>query len=198
VLTAVGAALGADLGVRFFAGSGPRIRDRFQAVMSEELLGALHPRWENALEVPVRTPSRGVIDIVLRDRRGHLVVAGEVQSRLTRLEEQIRWLNEKAVALRDGADGSVGSPAVSKLLVLRSTVTTRELARRYETVLGTAYPARAVDVVAALTDGADWPGSVEPVTRTWSMAMFEPDTMVGSRRSLVITPLCEVPSRFTK
>lgn len=53
----------------------------------------------------------------------------------------------------------MGAPEVSKLLVLRSTVATRELARRYETVLGTAYPARALDVVAALTDGADWPGS---------------------------------------
>jgi transcriptional regulator with XRE-family HTH domain len=43
VLVALGVALGADLGVRYFAGSGPRIHDRFQAPIQEALLRALHP-----------------------------------------------------------------------------------------------------------------------------------------------------------
>src|SRR3990172_5044968 len=33
VLIAIGVALGADLGIRYFPGSGPRIHDRFQALM---------------------------------------------------------------------------------------------------------------------------------------------------------------------
>ena len=50
--------------------------------------------------------------------------------------------------------------SVSRLLVLRSTVTTREIARRYGATLEAAYPARTRDVFLALTTPtAPWPGS---------------------------------------
>jgi transcriptional regulator with XRE-family HTH domain len=155
VMLAVGVALGADLSVRYFAGSGPRIHDRFQAPMVEALIRSLHPRWRVELEVPVTKPARGVIDGVLRDTISPFVVATEVQSDLRRLEQQIRWGREKADALATpGAE-----PRVSQLLVLRSTVRTRELARQYEATLRAAFPARAMDAVAALTTTATWPGS---------------------------------------
>jgi transcriptional regulator with XRE-family HTH domain len=154
VLIALGLALGADLGVRYFAGSGPRIHDRFQAPMSEAFLAALHPRWGADLEVGVSSPTRGVIDVVLHPRLAGPVIATELQSDLRRLEQQIRWGREKseALATRLGTD-------VSQLLVLRSTVRTRELARQYETMMRTAFPARTADAVAALTTAdATWPG----------------------------------------
>lgn len=156
VLTAIGVALGADLGVRYFAGAGSRIHDRFQAPMLEALLTDLGPRWRPALEVAVRNPVRGVIDAVLRDRVAAIAIATEVQSDLRRLEQQIRWGREKADALAlSDAEWSV-----SQLLVLRSTVRTRELARQYEALLRAAYPGRAADAVAALTaSAAPWPGS---------------------------------------
>ena len=161
VLTAVGVALGADLSVRFYPGAGPRLHDRFQAPMVETLLRALDPRWSAMLEVPVVQPSRGVIDVVLTDRASTTVVAAEVQSELRRLEQQIRWGTEKAdgLAQRLARDGD-GPANVSRVLVLRSTTTTRELARRYRATLAAAYPARTEDLVRALTmPSTPWPGA---------------------------------------
>ena len=47
-LAGIAAALGCDLSVRLFPGTGPRIRDRIQVAMSEALLASLHPRWRAA------------------------------------------------------------------------------------------------------------------------------------------------------
>ena len=161
-LTAVGIVLGADLSVRFFATAGPRIHDRFQASIVEALVGVLDARWRVALEVPVSEPSRGVIDLVIRDRSGSVIVACEVASEIRRLEQQLRWATEKATGLglqlqRDALGNA--TPAVSRLLVLRSTVSTREIARRFEVSLAAAYPARTHDAYEALTTpNAPWPG----------------------------------------
>jgi len=156
VLIAIGVALGADLGIRYFPGSGPRIHDRFQALMVEALIRALDPRWRVQLEVPVAKPSRGVIDAVLHDVTAPLAVATEVHSDLRRLEQQLRWSHEKA----EGLASSAGAPRVSELLILRSTVRTRELARQYDATLRVAFPARAAEALAALTTPeAPWPGS---------------------------------------
>lgn len=151
-LTAIGVATGADLSLRFFAGAGPRIHDRFQAPMIEALLRDAHQRWIPRLEVQVPRPARGVVDLVLTDRLSPTRVIGEAQSEFRRLEEQVRWFAEKAEAI-----ATDGRPA-SRLLIVRSTVATREIARRYEAILRTAYPARTSDVVAALTGEAPWPG----------------------------------------
>jgi transcriptional regulator with XRE-family HTH domain len=154
VLTAIGVGLGADLSVRYFPGSGPRLHDRFQAAMIELVLSSLDRRWIAELEVPVTKPARGVIDLVLKDRSGPVVIAAEAQSELRRLEQQIRWSNEKADGLeqRLAAEGVAETrPIVSRMLILRSTVATRELARRFEETLSVAYPARCEDIVDALT-----------------------------------------------
>lgn len=155
-LTAISIALGADLSVRYYAGSGPRLHDRFQAPMVESFLSELDTRWTVQLEVPILRPSRGVIDLVLTD-------ACEVQSELRRLEQQIRWNTEKADGLAarlDQEDPSRGPHLVSRLLVLRSTDATREVAKQYGKTLATAYPARSRDVILALTTSSvPWPGA---------------------------------------
>lgn len=159
VLTALGVALGADLSVRYFAGVGPRLHDRFQAPMVEALLRSLDTRWRVELEVPITRPVRGVIDVVITDRRSGIVIACEVQSELRRLEEQIRWSHEKAdgLALRTG--GSEAIVPVSRLLVLRSTRATREIARAFRATLATEYPAAAHDAILAMTTpSVAWPG----------------------------------------
>lgn len=163
VLTAIGVALGADLGVRYFAGAGPRLVDRFQAPMLETFVRTLHARWAVRLELAVKHPVRGVVDAALIDRASPVAVASEVQSELRRLEQQIRWNNEKAdglmARLAEEAAPAPG-PTVSRLLVLRSTASTREIARHYEATLAAAYPARAEDVFRALTTAsAPWPGA---------------------------------------
>lgn len=163
VLISIGVALGADLSLRYFAGAGPRIHDRFQAPMVEALLRELDPRWRPEVEVPIVRPARGVIDLVLADTTSPTTIATEVQSDLRRLEQQIRWGHEKAGGLEMQLAAAVGDGPprhVSQLLVLRSTASTRALAREFEATLTAAYPARCVDIVAALTTpDAPWPGT---------------------------------------
>jgi len=127
--------------------------------MIETLLRSLSKDWRAHVEVPVSRPARGVIDTVLERPAERLLVATEAYSELRRLEQQIRWTADKAGSL--GSSELVGAgekPRVSRLLVLRSTEATRELARQFEATLGAAYPARARDVIASLRSGAAWPG----------------------------------------
>lgn len=156
-LLAISVALGADLSFRFYPGSGPRLTDRHQARMVEALLEVLCAEWRPHVEVLVVRPVRGSIDIVLE--RDGLLIAAEAHSELRRLEQQIRWASEKAASVgsselvREGVE-----PTVSRLLVLRSTAGTRQLARQFEGTLRSAYPASTASVIASLRDGAAWPG----------------------------------------
>lgn len=161
-LTTVLAVLGADLSIKAFPSTGPRIRDRIQAAMVESFLREIDRRWTALPEVPVRKPARGVIDVVLSDPRIPVVVASEFQSELRRLEQQVRWHREKELSLPSAElwDRLVASetPATSRLLVLRSTRTMRELADAFAATLGAAYPARTVDALDALRGQGTWPG----------------------------------------
>lgn len=158
-LIAIATALGADVSVRFYPGTGPRLTDRHQARMLEAILRSLSPDWRPHVEVPVSRPARGVIDAVLERADTRLLVATEVYSELRRLEQQVRWSADKANSL--GSSDLVGQgpePVVSRLLVLRSTAANRELARQFEATLGAAYPAASAQVVASLRAGVEWPG----------------------------------------
>jgi len=163
VLAAMGGALGAEVTIRFYPGTGPRIRDRIQAPMVEELVRRARGSWRSLVEVPVWRPARGVIDLVLA-RPGDIVIAVEVQSEIRRFEQQLRWSAEKAAALPSCEAWSMlsgGQPTVtiSRLLVLRSTPSMRALARSFEATFATTYPARAADAVASLGDASKtWPG----------------------------------------
>ena len=55
-LAAIAVALGADISIRFYAGTGPRLTDRHQARMIEVLLGQLASVWKPYIEVPVSRP----------------------------------------------------------------------------------------------------------------------------------------------
>jgi transcriptional regulator with XRE-family HTH domain len=158
-LVALATALGADVSIRFYPGTGPRLTDRHQARMIEAVLGRLDATWHPHLEVPVTRPARGVIDIVLGRPSEALFVAAEAYSELRRLEQQIRWSTDKAGSLGSSSLVGVGPErTISRLLILRSTEATRDLARQFESTFKAAYPARPRDVVAALTSGAPWPG----------------------------------------
>lgn len=163
-LIAIATVLGADLSVRLFPTTGPHIRDRIQAPMVETLVRTAHARWRPMPEVPVTRPARGVIDLVLADRRSPLLVASEVHSELRRLEQQIRWHREKELSLPSSAvwhaAAGTSDPTTSRLLVLRSTRDLRELAVTFEATLRAAYPARTRDILDALAGAtAAWPGA---------------------------------------
>ena len=158
-LVAAATALGAEVSIRIYAGTGPRLTDRHQARMIETTLRRLDPRWRAHLEVPVWRPVRGVVDAVLERVDVPLLIVGESISVLARLEQQLRWSAEKAASI--GSSTLVGDspiPAVSRLLILRSTEGNRDLARRFEASLRAAYPARTSDAVRSLVEGAPWPG----------------------------------------
>jgi transcriptional regulator with XRE-family HTH domain len=164
VLARVAQVLGAGLGVRLYAGTGPRIHDHLQAPMLKVLIHDLHPRWVRRLEVPVHGQTRGVIDLVFEDASEPAIVACEAQSQLRRLEQQIRWANMKADALavlrRDAHAGEPGlmPVTVSRMLLLRSTQATRHIVTEFSELLSAAYPARYVDLLDAITGTAAWPG----------------------------------------
>jgi hypothetical protein len=139
--------------------------------MIEALLAVLGPRWRATPEVVVSKPVRGVIDLVLHDPDANIVVAVDAQSELRRLEQQLRWSQEKAAALPSSelwrfADLDTAAPTVSRLLLLRSTRTTRDLTLLAEGALRSAYPARPADAVAALRGDARWPGDAILWVRT--------------------------------
>ena len=152
VLGRLGAALGADLSLKYFANTGPRVRDRHQLVMEQAALAVAHPRWRPDLEVPVYRPVRGVIDLVFHDQAGSDSVATEAHSLIRRVEQQIRWANEKADAL--GGLPEFEDRRTCRLLLLRNSTANRELVRVAPDVFAAAYPGRAADAFAALTGPA--------------------------------------------
>ena len=158
-LVAIATAMGADVSIRMYSGRGPRLTDRHQAPMIEATIRELAPVWRPHLEVHVVHPVRGFIDAVLERRDLRLFVVAEFESSLPRLEQQIRWAAEKAAAV--GTSDLVGpgpAPAVSRLLVLRSTESTRGLARTFEATLRAAYPTPTRLAVESLRTGSPWPG----------------------------------------
>jgi len=153
------AALGADPVARLYPRVGPLIRDRHQAPIIEGLIGQLHPRWSPYPEARVRRPASGWVDLALVEQRAGLVVATEVESEINRLEQQIRWSQEKAGSLPSwNRWPTLGEPDVSRLLVLRATRATRSVAADHRLQLRAAYPAHPADALAALTGTAPWPG----------------------------------------
>lgn len=168
-LARIAGALGGDVSVHLVPGAGIAIHDATQARMVDAFVHALHRRWTPFLEVPVRTPARGAIDVVLADSIDRGLIATEVQSQLRRAEQAVRWANEKAAALTstdlyrmataavDDGDGS--RPAISRLLVLRSTQATRAVVAELSASFAAAYPVEASVAVEALRGGLAWPGA---------------------------------------
>jgi hypothetical protein len=162
VLTSIADALGGNVSIRLYPGTGPRLRDPIQARITEALLRILDPRWTRLVEVPVHRPARGIIDAVIHDLDAGIVVATEVQSELRRLEQQVRWSNEKADSLRSADFWRFvdGEQRIDRLMVLRSTRTNRQLAERFAETLRVAFPASPDAAYRALTSpDAPWPGS---------------------------------------
>lgn len=153
--------LGGDLSAHFYPNTGPTIRDRHQARILEWLLSQLHPRWHRYTEVGVRRPARGRIDLLLHESTEACLIAAEIQSGLHRLEQLVRWSDDKMAALPswEGYADLGQIEKTSKLLVVRSTRATRALGREFARQLETAYPAHPQDAIEALTGRRPWPGA---------------------------------------
>jgi transcriptional regulator with XRE-family HTH domain len=156
----VAGVLGADLALRLYPNTGPAVRDRHQAGIVQALIATIHHRWRPFIEVPVRRPARGWIDVVLVEDRSNLAIAVEVQSELRRIEQLLRWSGEKAESLPswDRWPSFERAPEVSSLLIVRATRTTRATVREFRRIVRAAYPADSDDAIEALTGTAPWPG----------------------------------------
>ena len=157
VLLRLGLALSADVSLRFFPNTGPRIRDHLSAAMGTALAEALHGRWRIEAEVAVYRPVRGVIDVVLEERGGITTLETEFSSQMRRVEQQVRWQGQKADALALLPDQA--GRAVSRLLIVRNTQANRDAIRAASGILRAAFPARSADAVASLRGVAPWPGA---------------------------------------
>ena len=160
-LVALATALGMEASIKLYPTVGPRIHDRVSAPITDALLGIAHPRWTPRLEVFVLAPAKGVIDVVLSDRRADEVVAAEVQGQLRRVEQELRWAGEKADSLPSakGWPWTAGPPRISRLLVVRSSSETRALVRALPELFRAAYPATEAEACRALTSPTEpWPG----------------------------------------
>ncbi|MFN8629129.1 MAG: helix-turn-helix transcriptional regulator [Chloroflexota bacterium] len=176
----IAVALGADLSIRLFPTTGPLVRDRHQARIAETLLAVHHPRWQPFGEVRVTRPSRGWIDLAFHESRERLLVATEIQSEINRLEELIRWADEKARSLPswDGWPMLGEPPAISRLLVVRRTRATRAVVAQFARQLRLAYPAHPDDAIEALTAAqAPWPGPA----MVWAEVTAASAQLVGGR-----------------
>jgi transcriptional regulator with XRE-family HTH domain len=163
VLVSIAEALGGSVTIRLHPGTGPRVRDHLQAAIADELVSRVHARWRRFPEVPVYRPVRGVIDLVLHDEAVAQLVAVEIQSELRRLEQVVRWSNEKRDALPSATiwrwAAADAAPKVTGLLVVRNTRANRDTVNDHAALIGAAFPAPARDAVAALTGTAEWRGN---------------------------------------
>jgi transcriptional regulator with XRE-family HTH domain len=159
-LTAIAAVLGLDVGLRLYPTTGPTIRDRHQAPIVETVIRSLDSTWRKAVEVRVRSPARGVIDLVIVREA---VVAVEVHSELRSVEQLIRWAADKAESLPSAESWPILSGGrqltIDRLLVIRSTRANRAIVKAHAATFATAYPANPDSILAALTGTAPWPGS---------------------------------------
>jgi transcriptional regulator with XRE-family HTH domain len=176
ILGRVGAALGTDLSVHFFQNTGPRLRDRIQLMMEQAVLEHASPRWRPELEVRVYRPVRGVVDVLLHDKTGPDSVATEAHSLLRRVEQQLRWANQKADAL--AALPGFDDRRICRLLLLRNTAANRELVRTVPAVFTAAYPARSSVAFEALRSAT---GSFPVAALLWV-------DVVGNSARLLPTP----------
>jgi transcriptional regulator with XRE-family HTH domain len=155
-------ALGADLHARPYPSTGPPIHDRHQARMAELLIRTLHARWTVTPEVAVRRPARGFIDAVLFDPVEHVLVATELESDLRRIEQLLRWSQEKAASLPSADGWSTWArgrePRMSRLVVVRATRANRLIAADARRQLHEAFPSDPRDALEALASAAPWPG----------------------------------------
>jgi transcriptional regulator with XRE-family HTH domain len=161
----VSAALGATFRARPFPSTGPPIHDRHQVPIAELVLASIdRRRWSPTLEVAVRRPARGWVDLALHDRSAATLVASELESDIRRIEQLLRWSGDKAASLGSAKEwrewSRLGPPTISRLLVVRWTRANRDVvesARRQLREVYSADPRDALEALGGTT--ATWPGS---------------------------------------
>jgi transcriptional regulator with XRE-family HTH domain len=204
-LARVATALGAEASLRLYPATGPRLLDHLQVRLIETLLERLHARWRARLEVTVYRPVRGVIDLVLASAYDLQLAGGEAHSEIRRAERQLRWAAEKTDALpsADGWPWMSGSPRTSRILLLRSTGSTRAIVRAAPTCsrppirAGLLQPSTPWSTATAWFRTGQSCGSISAVPRAGSwMGRRAASTSAGDRIDSAPSGQGEIPDRW--
>jgi transcriptional regulator with XRE-family HTH domain len=147
------ACLGADFRVQLYHERSPLLFDAAHARVIERFLAPCHRTWHPLVEARVPGPGRRSVDIRLQ--RGGDVVLVEVETRVRRLEEVIRELHSK----RQAFELEEPRHRVHVVLALPPTTNHFALARTFESLIRTVFPAKRRDLEAALASATlPWPG----------------------------------------
>ena len=147
-------ALGGDLRIAVYPGSGPLIHDAAHARIVEAILTRCHPTWRPTVESPVPGSGRRSTDLRL-DRRDDIVLM-EVETHVRALEAIIREGTEKRAAVAETAQRG---RRIHVVLVLPPTRHHRALVRAHPGIVAAAFPADPEALARALSAPAiDWPG----------------------------------------
>jgi transcriptional regulator with XRE-family HTH domain len=151
----VSTALGAELRLNVYAGSGALIRDAAQAGIIESILAGADVRWRRTVEATVPGPGNRSVD--LRLIGPYAIVLIEVESRLGSLEEIVRELHSKreAVAAANPRDG----PPIHVVLCMPRTRHHESIVSAHPRTIAAAFPASSSAIEAAIRDmSIPWPG----------------------------------------
>ena len=144
------------LDIRWKGGTLDRLLDERHAVLSGIALEVLQSfGWQTEIEVTyAHFGERGSIDILAWHAATRSLLVVEVKTELTSIEETLRRHDQKVRLGAAVARERFGwSPAaVSRLLVLPDTSTSRRRVERHAAVLRTAMPARNIEVRRWLID----------------------------------------------
>lgn len=147
VMQRLASATGHDLSIRFFPGTGVRLRDSGQLGIAEQLRRQAHPSWHVQLEVPVGVPpDRRAADLLLEAPAE--VVQVEIERALLDIQAQLRAAQLKRAALAE----RLARP-VRLVIALPDTRRNRAVVREHS-VLGAALPTPSKRVLASLRSGS--------------------------------------------
>ena len=141
-----------------FVASAPVIRDAAQARIVEHLLAQADPRWRRTVEAAVPGPGRRSIDLRL-DAPGAVILV-EVETRLGSVEEIIRELHAKRLAVAEAAPvDSRPHRTIYTVLCLPPTRHHRSIVGAHPKTISAAFPAPSLELARALRDASTpWPG----------------------------------------
>jgi transcriptional regulator with XRE-family HTH domain len=146
IVSHVAMALGLDLPLRAYPGSGIRLRDSGQLALAETVRRRAHSAWRIALEAPTSDDGKQAADLVLFGR-GHAIHI-ELESRLVVVQAQLRSAGLKRDSLQQRHDIPVGL-----VIGLGDTHHNRGAVHAHRRLLGAALPATPREVWHAIETG---------------------------------------------
>ncbi len=146
IVVRIFAALGSDLPLRAYPGTGVGLRDSGQLPMAEAIRALAHPSWRIVLEAPTGDDGNQAADMLflLSEAGVHI----ELESALSDFQAQLRRGHLKRDGLQQRHERSVAF-----VMGLRDTERNRTAVAAHLMLIKAALPASSRDVLAAIRQG---------------------------------------------